>query len=180
MGTLAEAPADLGDLTFDRDQPFPRRSRKLRTALRLLQTPGGNAFGLARSAVLKELRLPASTRIAPGFDCRLGNLFVGEAVGLGDTVFFDFAPVLIGDHSRLGFRNIVVTSTHDFSEFETVHARPVVIGSNVWVTVGVIILPGVTIGDGSVIGAGSVVVDDIPPGVLAAGNPCRPVRPIER
>jgi maltose O-acetyltransferase len=38
--------------------------------------------------------------------------------------------------------------------------------------------PGVTIGDNSIIGAGSVVTRDIPPGVVAAGNPCRVVRPI--
>jgi acetyltransferase-like isoleucine patch superfamily enzyme len=36
----------------------------------------------------------------------------------------------------------------------------------------------VTIGDRAVIGAGSVVVTDIPADVLAAGNPCRVVKPI--
>jgi maltose O-acetyltransferase len=35
----------------------------------------------------------------------------------------------------------------------------------------------VTIGDGTTIGAGSVVTRDIPAGVLAAGNPCRVIRP---
>ena len=39
-------------------------------------------------------------------------------------------------------------------------------------------VPGVTIGRGAVIGAGSVVTKDIPPMVLAAGNPCRVIRPI--
>ena len=39
-----------------------------------------------------------------------------------------------------------------------------------------VVLPGVTIGYGSVIGAGSVVTRDVPPGVLAAGNPCRVIR----
>ena len=36
----------------------------------------------------------------------------------------------------------------------------------------------VTIGDGAVIGAGSVVTHDIPARVIAAGNPCRVLRPI--
>ena len=53
---------------------------------------------------------------------------------------------------------------------------PVIIGDNVWIGGGVIIMPGVTIGDNSVIGAGSVVTKDIPAGVIACGNPCRVVR----
>ncbi|MDE6437442.1 MAG: hypothetical protein K2K69_08055, partial [Muribaculaceae bacterium] len=48
----------------------------------------------------------------------------------------------------------------------------------VWVCGDVKILPGVTIGSGAVIGAGSVVTHDVPPMVLAAGNPCRVIRPI--
>ena len=45
-----------------------------------------------------------------------------------------------------------------------------------WVGGAAIICPGVSIGDGTVIGAGSVVTRDIPPGVFAAGNPCRVVK----
>jgi acetyltransferase-like isoleucine patch superfamily enzyme len=44
----------------------------------------------------------------------------------------------------------------------------------------VTILPGVRIGKNSVIGAGSVVVSDIPPNVLAVGNPCKPMKKIYR
>jgi maltose O-acetyltransferase len=46
----------------------------------------------------------------------------------------------------------------------------------VWIGGGAIVLPGVTIGDDTTIGAGSVVVRDIPPGVVAAGNPCKVIR----
>ena len=35
-----------------------------------------------------------------------------------------------------------------------------------------------TIGQNSIIAAGSVVTKDIPPNVIAAGNPCRVLRPI--
>ena len=58
------------------------------------------------------------------------------------------------------------------------YALPIRIGNNVWIGAQVCVLPGVTIGDNSVIGAGSVVTKDIPSGVLAAGNPCRVIRPI--
>ena len=49
-------------------------------------------------------------------------------------------------------------------------------GDSVWIGGGVTVLPGVTIGSRAVIGGGSVVVHDIPEGVVAVGNPCRPIR----
>ena len=58
------------------------------------------------------------------------------------------------------------------------YALPVTIGSDVWIGGNVVILPGVTVGGNTVIGAGSVVTKDIPSGVIAAGNPCRVLRPI--
>ena len=58
-------------------------------------------------------------------------------------------------------------------------ASPITIGHNVWLGGGVIVLPGVTIGDNTVVGAGSVVTRDLPPDVVAVGNPARVVRTVE-
>ena len=58
------------------------------------------------------------------------------------------------------------------------YAKPVVIGSNVWIGGNVIINPGVIVGDNVVIGSGSVVTKSIPSNVIAAGNPCRIIREI--
>jgi acetyltransferase-like isoleucine patch superfamily enzyme len=55
------------------------------------------------------------------------------------------------------------------------HVKPVVLGDNVWVGRRCIIFPGVTIGAGSVVSAGSVVMGDVPPNTLVAGNPARRV-----
>lgn len=52
----------------------------------------------------------------------------------------------------------------------------VIIGNDVWIGTETLILSGVNIGDGAVIGARSVVVDDIPPYAIAAGNPARIVK----
>ena len=56
--------------------------------------------------------------------------------------------------------------------------KPVTIGDNVWIGGNTVINPGVTIGSNVVIGSGSVVTKDIPDGVIAAGNPCKVIRPI--
>ena len=61
----------------------------------------------------------------------------------------------------------------EFNSLEPCH-----IGNDVWIGGSVVVCPGVTIGDNTVIGAGSVVTKDIPSGVVAAGNPCRVIRPI--
>lgn len=53
---------------------------------------------------------------------------------------------------------------------------PVIIGDNVWIGGGAIIMAGVVIGDNVVIGAGSVVTKDIPSNTIAYGNPCLVVR----
>lgn len=51
-----------------------------------------------------------------------------------------------------------------------------VVGNDVWFGQNVTVLPGAHIGDGAIIGANSVVSGDIPPYVIAAGNPCKVVR----
>jgi len=56
---------------------------------------------------------------------------------------------------------------------------PITVGNNVWFGAGVTVLPGVTIKDDVIISAGSVVVEDIPFKVIAAGNPCKVVRPFQ-
>jgi maltose O-acetyltransferase len=72
----------------------------------------------------------------------------------------------------------VINSTHDTNNFSTVIGKPIIIGNNTWITSNCTILGGVRIGDNTIIGAGSVVVNDIPSGVFAAGNPCKVIRTI--
>jgi hypothetical protein len=57
-------------------------------------------------------------------------------------------------------------------EFDGVqNDAPVKICRNVWIGMNTLILKGVTIGENSVVAAGSVVVNNIPPNCMAAGNP---------
>lgn len=68
--------------------------------------------------------------------------------------------------------------SHDYCSWSMpVQPGEIVIGENVWVAAQVFIGPGVTIGNLCVVGAGSVVVSNLPSRVVAAGNPCRPLKP---
>ena len=55
----------------------------------------------------------------------------------------------------------------------------IVIGSNVFIGHGTVLLPGITIGDNVVVGAGSIVTRDIPSNSIAVGNPARVISTYE-
>lgn len=75
---------------------------------------------------------------------------------------------------EIGPRSMLASFVH-ISDSGRDRVAPVRLGSDVWVAHGAIIEAGVTIGDGSVVSAGSVVTRDIPPNMLAIGNPARPM-----
>jgi acetyltransferase-like isoleucine patch superfamily enzyme len=53
--------------------------------------------------------------------------------------------------------------------------NPVVIGDDVWIGSGALVLKGVNIGDQAIVAARSVVTTDVPPGSIVGGNPARAI-----
>ena len=94
----------------------------------------------------------------------------------------DDGEIFIADHAMFGPNVTIVTTGHpirpDLRLQEAQYSLPVHIGRNVWLGAGVTVLPGVSIGENSVIGAHSLVTHDIPPNMVAYGDPCKPVRSI--
>lgn len=122
-----------------------------------------------------------------GKHTKIGKNFFGNF----NLTIQDDGEVTIGDRCNFGPNVTIVTPVHpmvpeernallapDGTPKRLCYARPVHIGSDVWLGAGVVVCPGVTIGDGCVIGAGAVVTRDIPPRSFAAGNPCRVIREI--
>lgn len=117
-------------------------------------------------------------------------LSIGDMVQINDHVH-----IAAIDHVSIGHNTLIASrvfiSDHNHGRFDEtaeehgpdtppalrpLHARPVHIGSNVWIGESACVLPGVTIGDGAIIGAGAVVTRDVPPRCVAAGNPARVTR----
>ena len=99
---------------------------------------------------------------------------------LSNAVLLDYAKINIGEHTMISRDCKLITSWHDYDNFNVIRAAEINIGINVLITDSCIILPGITIGDNSVIGLGSVVTKSIPPNVFAAGNPARIIKQIIR
>jgi maltose O-acetyltransferase len=124
-----------------------------------------------------------SVWMQPPFYCDYGsNIYLGERVYFNfNCVLLDVCEIHVGDFTLFGPSVQVYTAGHPLNaelRRKQEFAKPIRIGSDVWVGGGAIICPGVTIGSRTVIGAGSVVTRDIPDGVVAVGNPCRVVREI--
>ena len=94
----------------------------------------------------------------------------------------DQCDVRFGDNVMLGPRVSLFSAGHpldaDIRNTGLEYGRPITVGSNVWMGGCVTVNGGVTIGDNVIIGSGSVVTHDIPSNVIAAGNPCRVLRPL--
>ena len=169
-----------GELYIANDSELEQASRR---AYRLMKEYEAR-YAIDRNdanAVLKELL----GEIGPGVHIK-PPLYVdyGIYITVGARTFanyglvaLDVARITIGEDVQIGPNVQLLTPTHpiepDLRRAKYEAAKPIVIGDNVWLGGGAIILPGVTIGENSVIGAGAVVTSDIPPQRARGGESCK-------
>jgi acetyltransferase-like isoleucine patch superfamily enzyme len=160
------------------------------------------SFDLFRSEAELGARIGegASAYLATMFDVGPnGQLEIGRCALVNGARIICDTRIEIGDYALISW-NVVLMDTYrapiDAAARREVlrasaHGRPrhlsgpswsspIRIGANVWIGFDSCVLPGVTIGEGSIIGARSVVAEDIPPYVIAVGNPARIVRALEK
>ena len=124
------------------------------------------------------------TFVMPGFRCDYGfNIHThGLAFINYNCVILDTSPVHIGANAFIAPGVCISCVGHAMYAQQRAEAittsAPITLEDDVWIGANVVICGGVTIGKGSIIGAGSVVTRDIPEGVVAAGTPCHPLRPV--
>lgn len=102
----------------------------------------------------------------------LGDVTVGKECwfGLNNIVM---GPVQIGDRLSTGPYVMILGSRHPVKGQADKQREKTIIGNDVWISSGSIILFGVNIGDNAIISAGSVVTNDVPSGAFVGGNPAR-------
>jgi acetyltransferase-like isoleucine patch superfamily enzyme len=112
---------------------------------------------------------------------KIATLSIGDNSAIGDRT-----EIHVGERVTIGERVLISSDCmimdRDYHGIGTKPERilPVTIEDGAWICCRAIILPGVKIGKGSIIGAGAVVTHNIPPFQMAAGNPARVIRSLER
>jgi acetyltransferase-like isoleucine patch superfamily enzyme len=122
--------------------------------------------------------------------CLLATWAEGAEIAIGDSAAMSGATIcaqvriVLGNRVVLGANSVIVdTDFHRLEparRFEPGIAEAVIVEDDVFIGTQVLVLKGSRIGRGAVIGAGSVVSGEIPPGMVAAGNPARVIRAVEQ
>ena len=106
------------------------------------------------------------------------EIVIGRNCGFSGVSIWCFKKIVLGNNVRVGANVKILDGDAHQDDSRAGEDKEVIIEDNVWIGTSCLILKGVTIGENSVIGAGSVVVKSIPSNVIAAGNPCRVIRPL--
>jgi len=172
-----------GDLYIADDPELAAMSLRARRLQDRFNSSSADASDERREILVALLgAIGAASDIRPPFYCDYGShIEIGERVFASfGLVALDVVSIKIGDDVQIGPNVQLLTPTHpvdpELRRAKWEAAEPIVIGDNVWLGGGAIVLAGVTIGDNSVVGAGAVVTADIPPNVVVVGTPARVVR----
>jgi len=193
---------------FDLPDPNDPRSMRERMLAGDLYLAGGEELGELSRAALELMAAYNATTVRQVDERRrlLGQLLksVGEGTDIRPPLYVDYgahitvgaetfinfglvaldvATISIGDDVQMGPNVQLLTPTHpieaELRRDKWEAAKPIVVGNNVWLGGGVIVLGGVTIGENTVVGAGSVVTRNLPANVVAVGNPARVIRVLD-
>jgi putative colanic acid biosynthesis acetyltransferase WcaF len=107
------------------------------------------------------------------------NLTLHDRACLGDRAnAYSLGEIEIGARAIVAQEAYLSTGSHDFSDpaLPLVVAK-ITVSEDAFVGARAFVLPGVTIGARAIVGACSVVTHDVPENMVAAGNPCRVLRP---
>jgi virginiamycin A acetyltransferase len=125
----------------------------------------------------------------PEYCVFFGKIKIGKHTTMGVHNFV-FGQVTIGNYCQIGGYVAMHGTNHPMNYMTTYvnrslfngelgrlkNSKPIVIGNDVWIGHGAIILSGVTIGDGAIIAAGAVVTKDVPAYGVVGGNPAKLIK----
>ena len=144
-----------------------------------------------------RIRIGAHVRLSGKSSIGFGNrVYAHPELTIGDHTFIGHnCTLLVAQSVTIGSHCLLASGVRlsdydghpvDYLErranasISTESIQPISIGDDVWIGTGTYIMKGVHIGDRAIIGAGSVVTKDVPSDIVAAGNPARPIKQLDR
>lgn len=148
---------------------------------RFFYRPTPRVFHSWRSFLLRIFGAKIGKSVHPYPSARIWapwNLEMGDHSCLSENVdCYCVDKIIIGAHSTVSQYSFLCSASHDYTqEVMPLVTASITIGERVWITADVFVGPGVTIGDGAVVTARSSVFSDLPPWMVARGNPAVPVK----
>lgn len=121
------------------------------------------------------------------------KIVIGDRVGISSACLWAKERITIGNDVNIGGDCLIMDNDahpHDYLQrrssyvktvgqeeyLKAIPSAPIEIGDDVWIGARCQVLKGVHIGARSIIAAGSIVTNDIPPDVIAGGNPCKVIK----
>ena len=103
------------------------------------------------------------------------NFSAGDWSAIGeDVLIYNLGPVSLGQRVSISHRAHLCAGTHDYTQAELpLQKLPITIGDQAWICADAFVGPGVKVGEGAVVGARAVVMKDVEPWSVVAGNPAR-------
>ena len=126
-----------------------------------------NLIGIRNCCIISTLQRNAVIKIA-------------DNCGFSGTIISATKSILIGKNVRCGANTTIIDSDWHLDDKRSSPPKSIIIKDNVWLGYNVVVMKGVTIGENSVIGANSIITKDIPANVVAAGNPCKVIRELDK
>lgn len=108
------------------------------------------------------------------------HLNLGATCAVGDrATLYALGPITIGDRATVSQGAHLCAGTHDLADpSRPLLKLPIYIGADAWICADAFIGPGVHVGQGAIAGARAVVVRNVEPGMVVAGNPARVIRKV--
>lgn len=106
------------------------------------------------------------------------NLDIGDHAAVGDrAILYALGRITIGHRASVSQHAHLCAGSHDWRRIDRpLTKEPIVIGDDAWICADAFVGPGVSVGAESIVGARAVIVRNVPPRVIVAGNPARVVR----
>lgn len=116
----------------------------------------------------RDVRIDPTARVSIPW-----NLSLGDCAGIGErAILYSLGRITVGKNATISQNAHLCAGSHDFRDpAMRLTKPPITVGDGAWICADAFLGPGITIGEFSVVGARAVVMRDVAPGIVVAGNP---------